>query len=135
MGKRDRNLLIAGLAGAALADSVYLKLYEEGVVRKVWCPLAGEGCARVLRSPQSKTWGISHTTAGLAGAAAMAGLAMWQARRPSQRKQRALQAMAVGASAASLYLAWVQKAKVGAWCSLCLGAEAINLATLPLAFD
>lgn len=127
-------MAIAGLAAAALADSLYLKLFEKGVVRKLWCPGTPGGCARVLRSPESKTLGISHTTAGLAGAAAMAGLAVWQARRPSLSKQRMLQAMSLGAAGASLYLAWLQKAKVGAWCSLCLGAETLNLATVPLAF-
>ncbi len=133
MPARARNVAIASLAAAAFVDSLYLKLYETGVVGHLWCPVTRGGCERVLRSPAGRTLGVSHTTAGLLGSAALAALAASQVVRPSRRRARLLQAMSLGASGASLYLAWLQKSKVGAWCSLCLAAEAANLAIAALA--
>ncbi len=129
-----RPFASAVLSSLGLLDALYMLAYHEGWIDSLVCPFFGEGCEQVGRSRYARHFGVPNAAAGAAGYAAMAGLALWETRRPPPRWRRlALGGLAVGAAAASAFLTWEQAVRVRAWCFWCLGSAVINLTLVPLA--
>ncbi len=128
-----RRVAITALSGLGLLDALYMLAYHQGWIDSLVCPFFGRGCEKVGRSRHARHLGVPNAAVGAAGYAAMAGLALWETRRPLAAWQRlALPGLALAASAASVFLTWEQAARVRAWCFWCLSSTAINLALFPL---
>jgi uncharacterized membrane protein len=135
MDLRTRRRAVTALGVAGVADSLHMLAYKEGLIDHLVCPLFGEGCDKVGRSPHAEHLGVPHAAIGAVDYAAMATLAAWAGREPPER--RPLQPLGLGlaatsAVAASAFLVWEQKARVRAFCFWCLTSAGINATILAL---
>ena len=137
-----RRYGIAALALLAAAISLYMGLYQWGVITSVWDPVFGVGAQTVLQSSESETMrhilGIPDAVTGswaflsvfvlcLAGSARR-----WQF-RPWLVMLFGLDVVLLGLVSVTLVI--LQGASVGAWCLPCLVTAALSLVLVYLAYD
>lgn len=133
---------IAALAMVAASLSLYMGLFQWGVLDSVWDPVFGEGSARVLTSEESE---FMHRIIGLPDAVfgawaylteAVLSLAgstrRWQF-RPWMVLLFGLDVIPLGIVSSILVV--VQGTMVGSWCFLCLVTAAISLSLIFFAYD
>lgn len=137
-----QRVRIAVLAAVAAGTSLYMGLYQWGVLDSVWDPVFGEGTATVLTSSESE---FMHRIIGLPDAVfgawaylteAVLSLAgstrRWQF-RPWMVVLFGLDVIPLGI--VSTILVVVQGVMVGSWCFLCLVTAAISLVLVFMAYD
>lgn len=137
-----QRLPIVGLALVACGISVYLALYQWGLIDSVWDPFFGDGSEKVLDSKTSEDMkrriGIPDGALGAIGyfSEAVFGLAgctrRWQF-RPWLVLLFGLDVIPLGVVSVVLVLA--QGFIVKSWCTLCLVTAVISLALVVLAYD
>jgi uncharacterized membrane protein len=133
---------IALLALGATAISVYMGLYQWGLVGSAWDPVFGSGTETVLRSGESEIMGgiigvpdaifgawayLTEAVLSLAGSTRR-----WQF-RPWLVLLFGLDVIPLGLVNVALVV--VQGISVGAWCFLCLVTALISLVLVALAYD
>ena len=133
---------VAGLALVAAGISLYMGLYQWGVIDNVWDPLFGGGTATVLTSDVSQRMhrflGVPDAVLGAWAYLTEAVLSMagstrrWQF-RPWLVVLFGLDVIPLGLVSAVLVV--LQGMAVGAWCALCLVTAAISLLLVFLAYD
>jgi hypothetical protein len=138
----DQRIPICLLALAGFAISVYLALYEWGLIASVWDPVFGRDTERVLRSQVSHTlyrwFGIPDAALGAVAylGDAVLGLAgstrRWQY-RPWMVILFGIDVIPLGGVSAVLVL--LQATLVGYWCFLCLISAAISMVLIYFAYD
>jgi uncharacterized membrane protein len=130
-----RRLVIAFLALAGLAISVYFTLYERHVILTVWDPFFGSGGRAVLHTRYSYAVQRSlHVPGAALGALAylletilaLAGSARRWETRPWLVLAFGL--MAIPLALTGMFLLMVQAAVVHLWCTLCLVSLALSVA-------
>ncbi len=137
-----QRLTIAAVASVAMLISLYLGLYQWGVVDRVWDPVFGRGTAAVLTSDLSKrmgsglglpdavlgAWAYStEVILSLAGSTRR-----WQF-RPWLVLLFGIDVIPLGL--VSVILVILQGVAVGAWCFLCLVTALISLVLIGLSYD
>lgn len=137
-----QRLPIVALALCACAVSVYLALYQWGLIPGIWDPVFGDGSEKVLdsqASEQMRRWiRIPDAALGAVGylSEAIFGLAgstrRWQY-RPWLVLLFGLDVIPLGVVSVVLVIA--QGAVVGAWCTLCLLTAALSLILVFLSYD
>lgn len=139
-----RRIASAGLALAGCGISLYLALFQYGVIEHVWEPLFGQGTVRVLESdilaPVSRAVGFPLHDAALGGAAylveAILAVAGGRARDMAHPGWLVAYAVVVACMAmTSLALILIQGCVVHAWCTLCLASASASLAIAALSWD
>jgi uncharacterized membrane protein len=112
-----------GLAGAGVSAYVWYKQTTAGPVLCV-----GDGCAKVIRSPYGRLFGIPNGALGVGyfGAAAVVSLVA----RPGSLLWDGLIAASGVAMLLYAYLTYLQAAVLRAWCMWCLGSAALTAALL-----
>jgi len=138
----SQRIPIVILASVGVLISVYLSLYEWGLISTVWDPVFGDQTARVLKSDVAQTmhyWFVIPDAAlgavaylgdailGLAG-----GTRRWQ-HRPWMVILFGIDVIPLGIVSAVLVA--LQGTVVGAWCFLCLVTAAISLMLVAYAYD
>lgn len=133
---------IALLALGATGISVYMGLYQWGVVDSVWDPVFGNGTETVLTSRESEVLGsiigvpdailgawayLTEAVLSLAGSTRR-----WQF-RPWLVLLFGLDVIPLGLVSVALVV--LQGVSVGAWCFLCLLTALISLALVVFAYD
>lgn len=139
---RRRRHHIAALALVAAAISLYMGLYQWGVIRSVWDPVFGAGTQTVLQSSEAEVMehflGIPDAVMGSWGFLTAFGLCIagsarrWQF-RPWLVMLFGLDAMLL--ALASMTLVILQGVSAGAWCLPCLVTASISLLLAYLAHD
>jgi uncharacterized membrane protein len=137
-----QRLPIVGLALLGCAISVYLALYQWGLIETVWDPIFGEGSERVLDSKESETMRrwiripdgalgaigyLSEAIFGLAGSTRR-----WQY-RPWLVLLFGFDVIPLGI--VSVILVVMQGLVVKSWCTLCLVTAVISVVLVILAYD
>lgn len=137
-----QRIPIAVIASLGVLISVYLSLYEWGLISTVWDPVFGEQSAAVLKSDVAKTmhyWFVIPDAAlgavaylgdavlGLAG-----GTRRWQ-HRPWMVILFGIDVIPLGIVSAVLVA--LQGTVVGAWCFLCIVTAIISLTLVFYAYD
>jgi uncharacterized membrane protein len=133
---RKRWFLIAGLALGGVIDSLYLFLYQIGKIRRLVCPVFGEGCEKVTGSPIAYPAGVPDAIFGVVGYTA-AGVTAAAIPKTSGKTRKNLAKAAIGGSVAavgiSAYLTYAQRTKIHAWCFWCLTSAVTSTAIALLA--
>lgn len=127
----SRRLLLAALALAGLCVSVYLTLFQVGVISGVWDPF--------FRSPKVLTF-LGFPDAALDALAygtemvllSIGGVERW---RTMPWTVLALGGVILSGAVVSVLLILMQAFLVDAWCTLCLVSAAISLAIFGLGYD
>ena len=127
----SRRLLLAALALAGLCVSVYLTLFQVGVISGVWDPF--------FRSPKVLTF-LGFPDAALGALAygteivllSIGGVERW---RTMPWTVLALGIVILSGAIVSILLILMQAFLVDAWCTLCLASAAISLAIFGLGYD
>jgi uncharacterized membrane protein len=137
-----QRLPIVGLALLACGISIYLALYQWGLIDSVWDPFFGDGSEKVLDSKTSedmrKLIGIPDAALGAIGyfSEVVFGLAgctrRWQF-RPWLVLLFGLDVIPLGIVSVILVIA--QGVIVKSWCTLCLATAVISLVLVFLAYD
>ena len=138
----SQRIPIAVLAFFGFAISVYLALFEWGLIASVWDPVFGDGTEQVLASDVAhrlhRWFGIPDAAMGAVAylGDAVLGLAgstrRWQY-RPWMVILFGLDVIPLGAVSAVLVL--MQSTVVGHWCFLCLCSAAISIILIVYAYD
>ena len=133
---------VAAIALVAVGVSLYMGLYQWGVIDKVWDPLFGNGTATVLTSDVSRRMhrflGVPDAVLGAwayltEAVLSMAGsLRRWQF-RPWLVVLFGIDVIPLGLVSAVLVV--LQGLVVGAWCTPCLITATISLLLIFLAYD
>lgn len=139
MAQRRR---IAAIAMVAAAISLYMGLYQWGLIDSVWDPVFGSGTATVLRSSESDTMrrliGVPDAILGAWAYLTEVVLCFagserrWQF-RPWMVLLFGLDVIPLGMVSVALVI--LQGISVGAWCFPCLVTAAISLLLAFLAYD
>lgn len=127
---------VTGLAIAGMLDSLYLLLFQTGRLRRLVCPIFGEGCEQVVGSPAAYPGGVPDAVLGVAGYTVAAATALAIPRAVGKTKKRLATAAIAGSLAAialSGYLTYAQPKKTGAWCFWCLASAGISAAMASVA--
>lgn len=137
-----QRLRIAGIAAVSAGISLYLGLYQWGVIDTVWDPIFGNGTATVLTSAESEAMhriiGLPDAVLGAwayltEGVLSLAGSERrWQF-RPWMVILFGLDVIPLGIVSSVLVV--LQGTSVGAWCFLCLVSAALSLLLAFLAYD
>lgn len=133
---------IAAIALIAVAISLYMGLYQWGVIDSVWDPVFGAGTRTVLQSSESETMkhilGIPDAVMGTWAYLTEVVLCYagstrrWQL-RPWMVVLFGLDVIPLGMVSVTLVI--LQGISVGAWCFPCLVTAAISLLLMFLAYD
>ena len=119
-----------------MADSAYLLLFQTGKIRHLWCPGFGRACERIAASPKAFQAGIPDALFGVAGYAALLGLAL-AGGRERYRTRPALPLLMGGSAVVgvglSALLTYVQKKEFDDFCVWCLISAALSASMVPLA--
>ncbi|MET8159647.1 vitamin K epoxide reductase family protein [Sphaerisporangium sp. NPDC005289] len=120
---------VAALALCGCAISVYLALFQYGVVHSVWDPIFGDGSRKVLTSAVSRVLPVSDATLGAAAYLVEAVLELSGGRR--RWHDRPWIVVLLGLTAAVLALTGVglviaQPILTGTFCTLCLTSAGIS---------
>jgi uncharacterized membrane protein len=120
---------VAALALCGCAISVYLALFQYGVVHSVWDPIFGDGSRKVLTSAVSRLLPVSDATLGAAAYLVEAVLELSGGRR--RWHDRPWIVALLGLTAAALALTGVglvitQPVLTGTFCTLCLTSAALS---------
>lgn len=135
------RILIACLALVATLISVYLGLYQLGIITTVWDPIWGSSTAAVLDSDVShKIKALIHIPDAILGAMAYFSEAVLALVGPRDRWKTkpwlvilfGLDVIPLGLT--SLTLVILQGTVVGHWCFLCLVAALISFSLVFLAY-
>lgn len=138
----SQRIPIAIFAAIGFFISVYLGLYQWGVISTVWDPVFGDGTSKVLTSDVSKemhTWfGIPDA---ILGALAYLGDAIYGMAGSTRRWQSrpwlvilfGIDVIPLGI--VSAVLIFLQGYSVGYWCFLCLVTGVISLILVLYAYD
>jgi uncharacterized membrane protein len=125
---------LAALATVGLCVSLYLTLYQVGVLSDVFEPFFGDGSRAVL----DWTHPVPDAAFGLVAYAAEIGLSFiggedrW---RTLPWTVLALGGVIVAGAVTSVALMIIQPVAVGDWCTLCLVSAGVSLVILPLGID
>lgn len=122
---------VMGLSVCGVADSLYLLLYQTHRIDHLVCPIFGDGCDKVVGSPEAYPAGIPDAIFGVAGyaSAGLTAAAMTKARGRTRRELAIASVIgALGALGLSAYLTYAQPKKTGAWCTWCLLSAGISSA-------
>lgn len=129
---------IIGLALVGFGISVYLSLFQVGVVPTVWEPFFGDGSRRVLTSDLSRLLPVPDAALGAfaylvdAVAGVIGGTKRWR----TMPWIVVAFGLAVGPlGAVSIGLVMSQPLVVGAWCTLCLASAVVSLLMIGPAMD
>ena len=132
---------IAALASVALLISLYLGLYQWGLIDAVWDPVFGSGSARVLRSSASDAlFRLTGLPDAILGAwAYLTELVLAFAGSSRRWQTRPWLVLLFGLNVASLtagslVLVVAQATFVGSWCFLCLCTATLSFALAALAW-
>lgn len=138
----SQRLPICALALVAFFISMYLTMYQWGIIDSVWDPFFGDGTETVLASEESEKMErwlripdgalgaigyLSEVIFGLAGSTRR-----WQY-RPWLVLLFGFDVIPLGV--VSVVLVVIQGVSIGSWCTLCLVTAAISVALVILAYD
>lgn len=138
----SQRVPIVVLAAVAFFISVYMALYQWGLIDSVWDPIFGDGTEKVLESDSSKKMEkyiripdaalgavgyLSEVLFGLAGS-----VRRWQY-RPWMSLLFGFDVIPLGV--VSIILVFVQGFVVGSWCFLCLVTAFISVLLIYFAYD
>lgn len=138
----SQRVPIVVLAAIACLISIYMALYQWGLIESVWDPVFGDGTEKVLNSESSKKMErfiripdaalgavgyFSEIVFGLAGS-----VRRWQY-RPWMTLLFGFDVIPLGV--VSIILVFVQGMVVGSWCFLCLVTAAISVLLIYFAYD
>lgn len=137
-----QRVRVALLGSIAAGISVYLGLYQWGVIDTVWDPLFGTGTATVLDSPESlrmqRIIGIPDAIFGAWAYLTEVVLSLVGSRRRWQFRPWlvvlfGLDVIPLGLVSVTLVI--LQGLSVGSWCFLCLVTAGISLLLMFLVYD
>lgn len=140
--KWSQRILVAVIASGGFFISLYLGLFQWGVVGNIWDPLFGEQSERVISSNVShviQRWTIVPDA--ILGALAYLGDIVFALAGSTRRWQyRPWLVVVFGIDViplgvVSIVLVILQGTVVGAWCFLCLVTALISLILIFLAYD
>lgn len=127
----SRRLLLMVLALTGFGVSVYLALFQVGVVRGVWDPFfRSEEVLTYLGIPDAALGALAYATEIVL--LSIGGRRRW---RTMPWTVLALGFVILSGAVVSLLLIGMQAFLVGAWCTLCLASAAISFAIFALGYD
>ncbi len=126
-----RRLLLMALALAGLFVSVYLTLFQVGVIGGVWDPFfRSEAVLTYLGVPDASLGALAYATEVVL--LSVGGRERW---RTMPWTVLALGVVILSGAIVSVLLILMQAFLVGAWCALCLVSAAVSLAIFGLGYD
>jgi uncharacterized membrane protein len=126
---------LATLAGLAIADAVPVALRQIDMIKRLPdVPWRGFDANQVTTSPEAHPFGIPDALLATGLYLGELGLLAWRRRRPSRLVDVALGAFVAGGAIAAGYYAVKMVTVEKRACVYCIGAIAIHLAMVPLAW-
>lgn len=137
-----QRVRVAVVAIPAFLGSVYLALFQWGLISSAWDPFFGDGTANVLRSDVSHQMSrFMRIPDAALGALAYLGDVLFALAGSTRRWQyRPWLVVAFGIDViplgiVSIVLVVLQGTMVGSWCTICLLTAAVSLTLIVLAYD
>lgn len=127
----SRRLLLMALALAGFGVSVYLTLFQVGVIGGVWDPFfRSEAVLTYLGIPDAALGALAYATEVVL--LSIGGSERW---RTMPWTVLVLGGVILSGAVVSVLLILMQAFLVGAWCTLCLASAAVSFAIFGLGYD
>ena len=138
----SQRIPICVLAGVAAVIASYMALYQWGLIDSAWDPIFGDGTEKVLDSDVSEKMRrvMGMPDAALGAIAYLGDLVFGLAGSTRRWQYRPWMVIVFGVDViplgvVSAVLVFLQGARVGSWCTLCLVTAGISLVLVVMAYD